>query len=93
MVDSRWADATAGSMPICSLLLAKKNPDSVWRALAPHPGEGALPIDQMERCIVHPGIAAASPYPTRMTTCVHTCEHDHAGDARRQSTLPSLDPS
>src|SRR5712671_794803 len=76
-------DAPAGAGGELLAIAGDENPDSVWRALAPHLAKGPLPIDQMERWYVIPGIAAASADPTRIDDVRHYGERDMPVDARR----------
>jgi aminopeptidase N len=76
-------DAPAGSGAELLTIAGEQNPDSVWRALAPHLAKGPLPIDQLERWYVIPGIAAGSADPTRIDDVRHYGEQDMPADARR----------
>ena len=76
-------DPPAGSGGELLAIAGAENPDSVWRALAPHLAKGPLPIDQTERWYIIPGIAAASAEPTRVDDVRHYGEQDMPADARR----------
>jgi len=76
-------DAPAGSSGELLAIAGEQNPDSVWRALAPHLGKGPLPIDQIERWYIIPGIAAGSADRARIDDVRHYGEQDMPADARR----------
>jgi len=76
-------DAPAGSGVELLAIAGQENPDSVWRALAPHLANGPLPIDQLERWNLVPGIAAGSADPTRIDDVHRYGEQDMPADARR----------
>jgi aminopeptidase N len=76
-------DVPAGSSGELLAIAGTENPDSVWRALAPHLAEGPLPMDQMTRWYVVTHIAAGSAEPDRIDDVRHYGEHDMPADARR----------
>jgi hypothetical protein len=76
-------DPPAGSGAELLAIAGEQNPDSVWRALAPHLAKGPLPLDQLERWSVIPGIAAGSADPTRIDDVRHYGDQDMPADARR----------
>ena len=76
-------DAPAGSSAELLDIAGTENPDSVWRALAPHLARQPLPMDQLERWYVIPGIAAGSAEPNRIDDVRHYGEQDMPKDARR----------
>jgi hypothetical protein len=76
-------DAPAGSSAELLDIAGTENPDSVWRALAPHLARQPLPMDQLERWWVIPDIAAGSAEPTRIDDVRHYGEQDMPADARR----------
>jgi hypothetical protein len=76
-------DAPAGSGAELLAIAGDENPDSVWRALAPHLAKGPLPMDPLERWDVVPGIAAGSADPTRIDDVRRYGEQDMPADARR----------
>jgi aminopeptidase N len=84
MVDiALGADAPAGSSGNLLAIAGAENPDSVWRALAPHLAKRPLPMDQLERWDVIPSIAAASAEPSRIDDVRRYGEQDMPADARR----------
>jgi aminopeptidase N len=76
-------DAPAGSSAELLSIAGGENPDSVWRALAPHLANGPLAMDQLERWYVVPGIAAASADPKLIDDVRRYGEQDMPADARR----------
>ena len=76
-------DAPAGSSGELLEIAGAENPDSVWRALAPHLAKGPLPMDQLERWWVIPSIAAGSAEQTRVDDVRHYGEQDMPAGARR----------
>jgi aminopeptidase N len=76
-------DVPAGSSGELLAIAGTENPDSVWRALAPHLDKGPLPIDQMTRWYVVTRIAAGSAEPARIDDVRHYGEQDMPADARR----------
>jgi aminopeptidase N len=76
-------DAPAGSSTDLLEIVGRENPDSVWRALAPHMAKGPLPIAPGDRWNLIPWIAAGSADPTRIDDVRHYGEQDMPADARR----------
>lgn len=76
-------DVPAGSSGELLATAGTENPDSVWRALAPHLAKGPLPIDPLTRWYVVPHIAAGSAEPNRIDDVRHYGEQDMPVDARR----------
>jgi aminopeptidase N len=74
--------APAGSTPSLLLHAAGNNPDAVWRALAPHLDDPALPIDDTGKDI--PMIAGASATPGRIDDLRRYADRHIAADARQQ---------
>jgi aminopeptidase N len=76
-------DAPAGSSTDLLKIFGAENPDSVWRALAPHLAMGPLAMVPEDRWNVIPFIAAGSADPTRINDVRHYGEQDMPADARR----------
>jgi hypothetical protein len=76
-------DVPAGSSAELLAIAGTENPDSVWRALAPHLAQGPLPIDPLARWNVVTHIAAGSAEPSRIDDVRHYGEQDMPADARR----------
>jgi hypothetical protein len=76
-------DGPAGSSGELLEIAGAENPDSVWRALAPHLAKGPLPMDQLERWYVVTAIAAGSAERTRIDDVRHYGEQDMPAGARR----------
>ncbi len=76
-------DVPAGSSGELLAIAGAENPDSVWRALAPHLAKGPLPMDQIDRWYVISGIAAGSAERTRIDDVRQYGEQDMPADARR----------
>ena len=76
-------DVPAGSSAELLAIAGTENPDSVWRALAPHLAQGPLPIDPLARWNVVTRIAAGSAEPTRIDDVRRYGEQDMPADARR----------
>jgi aminopeptidase N len=76
-------DAPAGSSADLLPIFGAENPDSVWRALAPHLAKGPLAMVPEDRWNVIPFIAARSADPARINDVRHYGEQDMPVDARR----------
>jgi len=76
-------DVPAGTGADLLAIAGEENPDSVWRALAPHLAKERLPLDQFDRWLVVPGIAAGSAEPARVDDIRRYGEQDMPADARR----------
>jgi aminopeptidase N len=76
-------DVPAGASGELLAIAGAGNPDSVWRALAPHLARQPLPMDPLERWHVIPDIAAGSAEPNRIDDVRHYGEQDMPEDARR----------
>jgi aminopeptidase N len=77
------SDAPSGTVPSLLETAAERNPDSVWKALAPHFDDPNLPIDQPIRGLVISGIAGESAQPSRIDDLRRYADGHVAADARQ----------